>query len=201
MSEKQKTVLIVVAFFGLLLVILVGFFHFLSGRGIANGYARQTQDLEGKIGGLEREVADINRLLNEEGELERREQKIEKIRRRLPSSPEAPGFLKALRSILQTTGIHQQLVASAGASADRQRLSQQQVFRQLINTPLYGEIPYIVRADGRYHQIGQFLTLLEQNPDRFMRLKYIKLTNNLSHPSIHPVEMVVATFMFKDVRG
>jgi Tfp pilus assembly protein PilO len=64
------------------------------------------------------------------------------------------------------------------------------------NRVQYTEIPYTIEAHGRYHEIGQFLTLIEQNPQRFMRLRNFTAENNLERPSIHPVQMEISTFMF-----
>jgi len=44
--------------------------------------------------------------------------------------------------------------------------------------------------------IGIILTLLEQNTDRFMRVKSFKITDNLQRPSVHPIDMQISTFMF-----
>ncbi len=60
----------------------------------------------------------------------------------------------------------------------------------------YTEIPYTVKAQGRYHEFGQLLNLLEENPDRFMRVKSLTISNNPRQPSHHPIDVGIATFMF-----
>jgi Tfp pilus assembly protein PilO len=88
----------------------------------------------------------------------------------------------ALVSTLRVTGIIQETVKPENVR-DRAQ---------------YTEIPYTVEAHGRYHELGQFLTLIEQNPQRFMRVKSFKLGTNLLRPSIHPIKMEITTFMFNN---
>ena len=107
-------------------------------------------------------------------------QMIQKVIQRLPSRPDAPGFLVALVSILRQTGIIQRSVTP----------------EETVNRTQYTEIPYEIDAFGRYHELGQFLTLVEQNPARFMRVKAMRVSNNLARPSIHPIELQISTFMF-----
>jgi Tfp pilus assembly protein PilO len=126
------------------------------------------------------QLTQINDLMKQKDEVDKQAETIKKITRRLPSSPDAPGFLNALLMTLGTTGIIQENV-KPGQTTDR---------------TLYTEIPYSVVAHGHYHAFGQFLTLIEQNPDRFMRVKKLKIENNLDRPSVHPIEMEIATFMF-----
>ena len=126
--------------------------------------------------------AEIQELMAQRDELDRQRELIQTVVARLPSSPDAPGFLMALVSILRTTHIIQEIV-----KPERPQ-----------NREQYTEIPYIVEAHGRYHALGQFLTLIEQNPQRFMRLKNLNIENNLDRPSIHPIKMEIPTFMFNN---
>ena len=42
------------------------------------------------------------------------------------------------------------------------------------------------------------LALRPQSPDRFMRVKSFTVENNLTRPSIHPIKLDIATFMFNN---
>ncbi|HOE96372.1 MAG TPA: type 4a pilus biogenesis protein PilO [Candidatus Sumerlaeota bacterium] len=182
MSDQQKTALLVTVFVGLVGLILIAYFHFMIGRGMINKYERRTRDMVEETKELEVQLAEIRSLLSQKDELEKQAEMIEKVTRRLPDSPDAPGFLNALVMILGTTGIIQEEVKPDKNTA----------------RALYTEIPYSVKAHGHYHAFGQFLTLVEQNPDRFMRLKKLTIGNNAERPSVHPIEMEITTFMFNN---
>jgi len=180
LTEKQRTGLILTLFIGIVGLIVVVYFHFMIGRGMINNYARQTEDARKEISDLRMQLKSIEELMLQKEEIEAQAEMIRRVTRRLPSSPDAPGFLGALVTSLGTTGIFQEEVRP-----DR-----------TIPRVLYTEIPYRVKAHGYYHAFGQFLTLIEQNPDRFMRIKKLKLSNNPDRPSVHPIDMEIATFMF-----
>jgi Tfp pilus assembly protein PilO len=182
MSEQQKSTLLLTAFAGVVGLILIAYFHFMLGRGIINDNERRIAQARKETEELKTQLAQINDLVNMKAELDRQAEAIAKVTRRLPSSPDAPGFLNALVSILGTTGIIQEEVRPDTNTA----------------RALYTEIPYKIKAQGRFHSFGQFLTLVEQNPERFMRVKNLTLTNNAQRPSIHPVELEIATFMFNE---
>ena len=168
LSDGQKSSLLLTVFLGVVGLIVVGYFHFMFGRGMVSSYERRRQDTEQKVEVLEQDLAQVRELVGQ------------RVTRRLPSSPDAPGFLNALLTTLSTTGIIQEEVKPAGAS----------------ERALYTEIPYTVNAHGRYHSIGQFLTLIEQNPERFMRVRNMTIKNNVKRPSVHPIEMDITTFKF-----
>ena len=115
--------------------------------------------------------------------------------------------MKPCAGTLRMTGIiHEDIVSE---KADRAKLDAvlskfqnerlKKLFEDRSSCSLYTEIPYVILAHGRYHAVGQFLTLVEQNPQRFMRVKYLKIKNDLLRPSIHTIQMVVETFMFNSV--
>jgi type IV pilus assembly protein PilO len=180
LTEQQKTTLIITLFIGGVLLVLALYFHFMIGRGMISDYQRKTEDKRTELTELRKEMRQVNQLMKQESDLQAQAQLIEKVTKRLPSSPDAPGFLNALLSILGTTSIIQQEVKPDDVNAQT----------------LYTEIPYEIKAFGNFHAFGQFLTLMEQNPDRFMRVKELTIENNPQRPSIHPIELKIATFMF-----
>jgi len=180
LNDPKKTGVMITLFTGCIGLILIGYFHFIIGRGLINGYSVQRVNTQKELKDLKIQLAQINITLKQKDELEKEAETIKKITRRLPSTVDAPGFLTELVSILSTTGIIQQEV-KPDQNTDRS---------------LYTEIPYTIKANGHYHAFGQFLTLIEQNPSRFMRVKNMKISNSLERPSIHPIEMEIATFMF-----
>jgi type IV pilus assembly protein PilO len=182
LNDKQKTGLIVTTFVGVVCLILIGYFHLMIGREMIAGYDNEQRNKLKELKDLDRQLNQINKTIQEKDEIEKQAETVRKATRRLPSSPDAPGFLNALVSILGTTGIVQEEVKPDPTTP----------------MSLYTEIPYTVKAQGHYHAFGQFLTPVEQNPDRFMRIKTLKISNNIERPSIHPIEMKIATFMFNE---
>jgi Tfp pilus assembly protein PilO len=181
-SDSNKNQLLVVGFVAAILAVIVLYFDFTIVRGQVNDFERRSERVEQEIADARAELKEIQALLDEEDVLESQRAMIEKVVRRLPSSPDAPGFLNSLVSVLRKTGLIQEGVRPDATSSFSQ----------------YTEIPYKINAHGRYHELGQFLTLVEQNPQRFMRVKNFKVINNLERPSIHPIDMQIATFMFNN---
>jgi Tfp pilus assembly protein PilO len=105
---------------------------------------------------------------------------LQQISAKLPNSIDAPGFYQALVKILQVTRVEYS-----------ELLQQKELVRQV-----YTEIPYKIVSRARFHDMGQFLNLIEENPDRFMRVKKFVIENNDKRPSIHPATVELATFMF-----
>jgi Tfp pilus assembly protein PilO len=179
-NDKQKVAILVGGFMGCVVLIMICFFYFMVGRGQINSYETQAKTLGEKLTLKKTELAQVKSQLDMGPELERQAEMVRKFTQRLPSSPDAPGFLNALVTILGTTGIVQEEVKPTMTS----------------QRPVYTEIPYEIRAYGHYHAMGQFLTLIEQNEDRFMRVRRLKIGNNPLRPSMHPIEMEITTFMF-----
>ncbi|MCE5228109.1 type 4a pilus biogenesis protein PilO [bacterium] len=180
LNDIQKSKLMMTVFVGVVCMIMIGFFHFMFGLKWVAQNERMRADVEKKLVSAEADLKQINDLVNQQKELERQSEMIKKVTQRLPSSQDAPGFLNALFTTLSTTGIVQEEVKPSSTEA----------------RALYTEIPYAIQAHGRYHAIGQFLTLIEQNPERFMRVKNLQIVNDADRPSIHPIKMDVTTFMF-----
>ncbi len=180
LNDSQKSKLLMTLFVGVVGLVLIGFFYFMYGQGLIAQEDRMRAEGEQKLKSLREELQQVSDLVGQKQELERQSEMIRKVTQRLPSSPDAPGFLNALLTTLSTTGIVQEEVKPVEKE----------------NRTAYTEIPYTIQAHGRYHSIGQFLTLIEQNPERFMRVKSLEISNDADRPSIHPLKMDVTTFMF-----
>jgi Tfp pilus assembly protein PilO len=141
---------------------------------------------------LKVEIKKYNLALSEIRNAELQKDRIEEMRkivaeaaRRLPNSPDAIGFYHELIRILRITGVGAKRVDPLPNKAQA----------------MYTEIPYSIKSVCRYHELGQFLNLLEENQSRFMRVKSFSINNNDSRPSMHPVSVDIATFMFTRVPG
>jgi Tfp pilus assembly protein PilO len=112
--------------------------------------------------------------------LEARIALLEKVIAKLPKTPDPQGLFQALEGIFQITRMDI-LAMDTGA----QRVADE-----------YTELPYVISSRARYHDFGQFLNLIEENPKRLMRVKSFVVENDSNRPSIHPLRVTIATFMF-----
>jgi Tfp pilus assembly protein PilO len=121
------------------------------------------------------DAAEANlKLLQEQAEI------LRKVAQKLPQSIDPQGFYTALSQMLQVTRI------------EYSEMNQEKPQKREV----YTEIPYKITCRARYHDFGQFLNLVEENPHRLMRVKTFKIENRDTRPSIHPINVQLATFMF-----
>ena len=64
---------------------------------------------------------------------------------------------------------------------------------------IYEEVPISVSAQSGYHELGNFISRLE-NDKRFMRITDINIRANSSNPKRHEIKFVVYAYMFKGGR-
>lgn len=114
------------------------------------------------------------------GKYEELKAQLTAMESRLPKTEEAFGFIEALDEILRKTGV------------SNERLEKEKTNPEI----RYTEIPYSIKAVGRFHEFGQFLDLVENNDKRFMRLKTLKITDDSKRPTLHPIEVEIATYSF-----
>lgn len=147
----------------------------------------EMQTAEKKVKELNTEISDLRRQMREmqdaSANLQRLAEKqklLEEVAAKLPSTVAPQEFYRAFEQILQIT-----------------RLSYSELAQlPLLERQIYTEIPYQIIGQGRYHDFGQFLNLVEENPNRLMRIKTFVIENNDAHPSIHPIKVQLATFKF-----
>ncbi|MCB2153981.1 type 4a pilus biogenesis protein PilO [bacterium] len=179
-TEKNKQALLIGLIMAAFLGFLVGYYYWLSKPVIA-----KTQKERGTLNAqIKKDQAEINRmraLIENTAEREQMAEVVRRAKERLPEDRRAIEFLTLLRDSLTKTGVVQTRVAP---EAPKRRA-------------LYEEIPYSVKGSARYHEFGQFLNLIECNPDRFMRVNGFSLSNDPNRPSIHPMEVGISTFMFR----
>jgi type IV pilus assembly protein PilO len=105
---------------------------------------------------------------------------VEEAIKRLPSRKDRFNFFIELSDVLQLTGVKYSRITP----------------KKAIGKNFYTELPYEIKCLARYHEFGQFLNMIEQNPNRFMRVKSFVVRNDKDRPSLHPVTLSLATFMF-----
>jgi Tfp pilus assembly protein PilO len=180
MTPKQKDILKALAIVVVAVVAIVAYLDFGQWRKQINDLKQQSNKIGNEIKTMETRIREIDVALANVDELRRKQELLAQISAKLPDSPDAPGFYNALVKILQSTRINYTALEPK-PPAER---------------TAYMEIPYSITCAGRYHDFGQFLNLIEENPDRFMRVKSFSIDNSDKRPSIHPITVDIATFMF-----
>jgi Tfp pilus assembly protein PilO len=180
LDEKAKKTLTV----GIVLAIVItgvvswGHFYILKPYYLRNDAMKKT--LNEEIKKLKDSLRDIIEVEKSQPIIAEMHKVVEEASWRLPSSPDAPGFFQELIRILRITGVQARRVDPL----------------ERRGSVLYTEIPYKIEGQCRYHEFGQFLNLIEENQNRFMRVKSFSIGNNENRPSIHPVTVNIGTFMF-----
>jgi len=129
---------------------------------------------------LEKEINEAKLILTQENQVPALREKIEMIKKRLPDNPDARGFYLAIVDILEATGVKYNFV-----QPDKTK-----------PRTIYTEIPYKLELLCGYHELGEFVSLIEENPDRIMRLNTLNVDSLKGRPSTHKISILVSTFMF-----
>jgi Tfp pilus assembly protein PilO len=185
LTDKEKNDLIAVVVFMAVVAGLLAYFWFMFGKGMVEKITTQADAKVQEFEIIDSKMAQINTFLAEtEGnKYDELVAKITEVNKLLPTSSQPITFFAALDSALRETDIQptEARPEVLGGGTD------------------YEEIPYSIVANGGYANFGSFLSKVEQNPDRFMRIKTFKITNSLDQPEVHKVETKIATYRFKDL--
>lgn len=179
-TEKDKNTLTACIIF---LVILVSGLFYLNRyfwRVKINAKSKELTVLVEENKKVQSEIREAKLILAQENQIPALKDKIDKIKKRLPDKPDARGFYLALVDILEATGVKYNFVLP-----DKTK----------IRTG-YTEIPYKIELLCGYHELGEFISLIEENPDRIMRLNTLSVDFLKGRPTTHKINIQVSTFMF-----
>lgn len=142
--------------------------------------SKQVEELKKQITEHKARIKEFDLMAQNMEEVRRQQALLAEVAKRLPKSADPQGFFLALEPVLRATQFE---------------------YSELLPQPTaertaYIEIPYRIVGRSRYHDFGQFLNMIEENPDRLMRIKSFTIENQVMRPSIHPVQVEVASFMF-----
>lgn len=136
--------------------------------------------ISGEISDLKKQMREMADAAAHLESLKEKQRLLEEVSAKLPSSVAPQEFYRAFEDILKVT-----------------RLSYSELNQlPLLERTVYTEIPYQIVGRGRYHDFGQFLNLIEENPNRLMRIKTFVIENDDATPSVHPLKVQLATFKF-----
>ncbi|MFW6304132.1 MAG: type 4a pilus biogenesis protein PilO [Candidatus Sumerlaeota bacterium] len=185
MKSEQKNALIVLLVFGIIAVGACAYvWLFYPGvQGMIQDARTKEREAEEQARSYQMKLNEIKafREIMESPEYQLVKERVEELEKRLPTTQQANLFYEALTDALLVTGVTNTLL-------ERQEIKEHSV--------RYEEIPYKLEAIARYHQFGQFLNIVEENPDRFMRVKSLVLSTDDEDPTLHPIDVQIATFRF-----
>ncbi len=184
-SPKQRDFLTAFGIFVAMVIFGVGYMYFFVWSPEITTNKRTADTAREETKKITMSIREINDKLSDETGIKRKFLYVSRVANMLPSSIDAPGFLNDLASALQVTQI------------DYTRLSPNEPNQKIG----YTELPYNIVCDGRYHDFGQFLNLIEANPKRFMRVKSFDVKMNPDRPSWHPVQLSIGTFFLTRVEN
>jgi len=109
--------------------------------------------------------------------------KIELYEKKLPAQQEIPSLLENLSKMARNANIS--IIGITPVDLKPQKGKKNLVYK---------EIPILITARSGYHELGRFLSNLE-NGDRFMKVVDISIKANSATPKKHDVELMVYTYV------
>lgn len=110
-------------------------------------------------------------------------QKVELYEKKLPAQQEIPSLLENLSKMARNANITIIGITPVTLKAVKEK-----------KASIYEEIPILITARSGYHELGRFLSNLE-NGDRFMKVVDINIKANSTAPKKHDVELMVYTYV------
>lgn len=182
LTEKNKQALIVGGILGGMILIIVLYFAFLYVMPGVSKANSEVAKLEQQIARQEKQIDDFEtKLADQEAQRAIKEQ-FARIEQRLPSDQDPIEIFDLLNSYFEGSEVGFTYL-EPGALTKR---------------GVFTEFPFTIRGSARYHEFGQLVNLVECNPDRLMHVTSFELSNNPNRPSIHPMEIGIATFTFNE---
>lgn len=147
---------------------------------------KRVTSLVGKVNKMKAELSSAKSTVMGMGELKKRlkeyNEKVELYEKKLPAEQEIPSLLENLSGMAKDANITITSImpSSREASANKQG-------------NIYKEIPILITAKSGYHELGYFLSKLE-DADRFMKVVDIGIKANKVSPKKHDIELTVCTY-------
>jgi len=117
------------------------------------------------------------------------EEKVDRYEKMLPAQQEIPALLESLSDIAKNSNVKIVGIMPIVGKGDKAKTRSQ----------IYKEIPILINAKSGYHELGKFLSNME-NADRFMKVSDIQIKSNVSSPKKHDVEILVLTYILLGAR-
>lgn len=185
LTEKQKNLLMV---FALIFVLGVGgnyYYQMMYGDARKRNYRSEVEELETKMREVNNRIKEYNDLQNQKGDIEAMREKVELARKRLPRAPNQVQFHEILTAMAKEASVYLIKVEPL----------------PIVRRQNYIEIPYRLECFAKYHSLGEFFNLIEENKDRLMRIKQFRVTNESGtlkdRPSVQYAVVEISAFAFR----
>lgn len=184
MTEKNKQALLVGGILGGAIFIILVYFGMTTTLPKIKTMQEETEKAKTSAAAAQKKVADYKALLADKARYEQVQEAFMRVSSRLPSLQDPVDVFELLKGFFEGTDV-QFSYLEPGRQTKRGK---------------YMEYPFVIRGTARYHEFGQLVNLIECNPDRLMHVSTFKLANNDRRPSIHPMQVGIATFTFNDAK-
>lgn len=181
-SDQDKKALQIGGTIAVILLFVFVYYYFFMAKITIKRIELKTTAINKDISDIEKKLGLVRSFENRKSEIEALSQRVIETGKRLPTSLEPSVFYSALVDILKETGLAYQEIAPESPVA----------------RTLYTEIPYKITLSSSYHDLGQFLNLVEENPKRVMRVNQFRIRNDVKQPSVHPISLRLSTFLLKE---
>ena len=145
----------------------------------------KTGRMNADLNSAESDIAKIDKF---KSNIESYKEKVDRYEKMLPAEQEIPSLLENLSGMAQNSNIKiigiTPITTGTAPKNDKDRGRNQ----------IYQEIPILISARSGYHELGAFLSNLE-NSDRFMKVVDIEMRSNKAAPKKHDVELIVCTYI------
>ena len=111
------------------------------------------------------------------------EEKVDRYEKMLPAEQEIPSLLENLSNMAKSSNIKIVGIIPVVGKDEKPK-----------KALVYQEIPILINAKSGYHELGKFLSSME-NSDRFMKVADIQIRSNVQSPKKHDVELLVLTYI------
>jgi Tfp pilus assembly protein PilO len=187
LTETQKQALMGVVVFTILICGGIWYYMFSFGNASLEAMQKDSAKLDDDIKTLKITENKYHDWKSREKEIRAKEAVVRQAANRLPQDPGDSQFHQILANVMKETGVYPVKV-----------LPLSRTVRQF-----YTEIPYQLECFSRYHDLGELFNLIEESPERFMRIRAFKITNQSDilkeRPSVHYGLIEIAAYAFNPV--
>lgn len=174
-------IVVIAAFVGYLYLIFfpqIGKITTLIGKDFKiNSELKSAKSMITNIGAFKKDLAKYN-------------EKVDLYEKKLPAEQDIQNLLENLSSMAKASNIKIVEIIPALSYFKEDAANKSQIYK---------EIPILITARSGYHELGNFLSDLE-NADRFMKVVDIGIKANRTNPKMHDVELMVCTYILLEER-
>ena len=183
LKDRQTQQFLIVITVSVIVAVLYLYFVFVP-------QAARVVSLIGKLGKMKVELSSAKSMITGMDELKKKlkeyNEKVELYEKKLPVEQEIPSLLENLSGMAKDANIKITSIMPSVPSFKEDGA------RKQLN--IYKEIPILITAKSGYHELGYFLSNLE-NADRFMKVVDIGIKANRASPKKHDIELMVCTYV------